>query len=87
MGNVIKDRRDPFVVTYLERGTNHPDIGEEQTVTFSLVDWQGELEPRKDQVVILGDVHEFRNGWRALTARPVTLKNTENRKVKRYDRQ
>lgn len=42
-------------------------------VTFSMRDWKGSEPPRLGQVVLLENLNLFRGGWRALSARPVTL--------------
>lgn len=65
------DRR--FAVTYLDPGTVHPEIGKGESITFSLTDWKGDTEPRKEQVVLLEGVQLFAKGWRAVSARPIGL--------------
>lgn len=67
---VTKGQRS-YVVTFL--AYDHPRIGLKETITFSINDWQGELEPRKSQKVLLSSIQAFENGWRALSARPIEL--------------
>lgn len=43
------------------------------TITFSIAVWEGDQEPRKNQIVLLYGVQKFRGGWRAQRATPVQL--------------
>ena len=60
-----------FAVAYPSRDGQFVPSG--TTITFSLSEWEGEREPRRGQVVLLGDVEKFAKGWRARRARPVQL--------------
>ena len=72
------DRR--FAVAYLEPGTTHPRIQSGESITFSLTDWRGDVDPRKGQVVMLESVQRFAHGWRALCARPISLEPQATRR-------
>ncbi len=73
VGKVRDNGKGVFAVAYLQNGETHPNISAGESITFSLDDWGGRLQPRVGQVVLLGDVQCFAKGWRALSARPVTL--------------
>jgi len=73
VGKVRGDGKFRFVIAYLEKGVTLPGIGEGESITFSLSDWQGDQEPRKEQVVLLEGVQLFQKGWRATLARPIVL--------------
>lgn len=45
----------------------------EDTITFSLDNWEGKGLPGKGQIVNLSGVTKFRRGWRAGTALPVRV--------------
>ena len=47
------------------------------TITFSMSEWKDRFEPRRGQVVLLGDVEKFAKGWRARRARPIRLNSKE----------
>lgn len=47
-----------------------PPLSTDTSITFSLADWRGDQDPRKQQVVKLANVSRFRRGWRALVAEP-----------------
>lgn len=73
VGKVRGEGDARFVVTYLEPNSPHSvGILRGESITFSLRDWKGDGEPRKDQIVILEEVQPFRKGWRALSARPAS---------------
>jgi hypothetical protein len=78
VGRIVGQAPRGFAVTYLQPMDQHPDISCEDTVTFSLTDWEGEDGPQKEQVVILDDVQLFRKGWRARSARPIMLSNKKS---------
>ena len=80
VGKVRGDGKFRFAIVYLEKGVILPGIKEGESITFSLSDWQGEIEPQKEQVVLLDDVRLFMRGWRAHSARPITLEPQATRK-------
>lgn len=45
----------------------------DESITFSLKDWSGARRPLRGQTVVLSSIEQFHNGWRARSARPVTL--------------
>ena len=53
----------PYVVTYI--GTDPVPV------TFEMSAWLDERAPENGQVVVLTGVRKFREGWRAVSARPV----------------
>ena len=44
------------------------------TVTFSLQVWEGNIEPKSEQIVLLSGVERFARGWRAQKAEPISLR-------------
>ncbi len=80
VGKVRGEGQHRFAIAYLEKGATHPTISQRESITFSLTDWQGEREPRKEQVVLLEGVQLFARGWRAIVARPITLESQATRK-------
>ncbi len=78
VASVHDDGNDGFVSVSLR--TSVAGVPEGTHITFSLKDWRGDNLPRKGQMVDLGDVSLFEKGWRALSARPIQLKRTENQK-------
>lgn len=80
IGKVRDSGEQRFAIAYLEKGATLPGIGEGESITFSLSDWQGEQEPRKEQVVLLEGVQLFAKGWRAISARPIILEPQATRK-------
>lgn len=80
VGKVRGEGQNRFAVTYLDRDTTHPGISQGESITFSLADWHGDSEPRKEQVVELLGVQLFVKGWRATSARPITLQPQATRK-------
>lgn len=43
------------------------------SITFTLVNWCGDGDPSPGQVVVLQNVQLYERGWRAASARPITL--------------
>ncbi len=43
------------------------------TVTVTLTNWLGDLEPQHGQQVLMSGLQKFAKGWRATKARPITL--------------
>lgn len=80
VGKVRDAGEQRFVVAYLEKGVTLPGIANGESITFSLCDWQGAQEPRKEQVVLLQGVQLFQKGWRATSARPIVLEPQATRK-------
>lgn len=63
-----------FAVTYPSDTSLFP---QGTTITFSLEEWEGDLLPKKGQVVILVNLERFVKGWRARSARPVGYSKKE----------
>lgn len=66
-----------FASTFLEDAVGR--IPEGTHITFSLVDWQSDVLPRKGQLVTLERVTLFEKGWRALRARPIRIEGERQR--------
>ena len=62
-----------------EKGPLAESLPEGTRITFSLDDWEGDRDPRFDQMVELEGVQLFRQGWRASKARPITPVANHNR--------
>lgn len=62
--------QDDYVVAYPLADCG--DLTRNDSVTFSLSEWQGRTEPQSGQIVELIDTALYRRGWRAFGARPVT---------------
>ncbi len=68
---IVKVRElEGYVVAYPL--TDHGDLTRNDSVTFSLSEWQGEWEPDYGQVVELIGTELYMRGWRAVCARPIT---------------
>lgn len=59
------------------------DLTVDDSVTFSLSDWQGRFEPESGQVVELLDTALYSRGWRAKHARPVVPTQQPKQKAER----
>jgi hypothetical protein len=71
VGDVCGRGKNRYVVAYPEEGGIL--LPEGATITFSLSDWEGKHEPLNGQVVLLQDVQQFKKGWRARCAKPISL--------------
>lgn len=73
--------QDDYVVAYplADRG----DLTRNDSVTFSLSEWQGRTEPQCGQIVELIDTALYRRGWRAFSARPVTPQSSNQQIARR----
>ncbi len=67
VGKVRGEGENKFAVTYPCAPVPLP-FKQGETITFSLSDWTGNMEPRTGQRVILSELHPFLRGWRALKA-------------------
>lgn len=61
------------------------DLTRNDSVTFSLSEWQGKTEPQYGQVVELIDTELYLRGWRADAARPVKPQSS-NKQIKQQAR-
>lgn len=69
---VTKDRH-PFAYSTVRSVPEGSLLTAGTSVTFSLImAWEGKHDPLKGQVVVLSEVEEFKRGWRARVARPVS---------------
>src|SRR6185369_4785376 len=74
VGSVIdRESKYGYVVTFLQHEGSVPGVEAGESITFSLVDWQGPDPPRNEQMVELYGVRRFRRGLRAGRACPVGL--------------
>jgi len=65
-------KHNRFAVTRLTPNSPRPtQFAEDETITFSLIDWSGERSPQKGQLVRLSRIEKFSGGWRARLARPI----------------
>lgn len=67
--------RKPFVVAYPDDSDLRFKRG--ASITFALCKWNGEEDPRPGQMAELGGIEQFMRGWRASSARPVTLDDSK----------
>lgn len=63
----------PYIVTLTYDEEYFPN---RISVTFSPGAWDGRYPPEVSQMVILTGIQAFRGGWRAQSARPVSLSET-----------
>ena len=69
---VVRDgQKVPYVVTRPEKADLLPEGS--KSITFAVKDWSGRQKPLHGQTVVLSNIEQFHNGWRARSARPVTL--------------
>lgn len=75
VGQICGEGSKRFAVTYPEEGSAPKELCS-KTVTFSLNRnvWNDDLEPEQGQIVVLDNLRLFERGWRAGSARPITLK-------------
>jgi hypothetical protein len=71
----LVDGSKPFAVTYPVRESVSKELPAHMSITFSLKDWEGTTPVRFGQMVELMEVTKFVKGWRAASARPVTIRN------------
>lgn len=64
-------KKPGYVVTYPTH--DMPEIRKEESITFSLDQWQGPGPPQVGQIAFLKGVQNFVGGWRATEARPSLL--------------
>lgn len=69
---IKKNPKKPYVVCKTTDEPIHPSkLPKGEAVTFSLSAYQGDHEPKQGQLVSLGDIEKFSQGWRAQTATPI----------------
>lgn len=68
VADVCGDNGNRYAIAY--PNPEQSFLYKEENITFSLSDWLGSQEPRKAQIVILSELHQFVRGWRALRASP-----------------
>lgn len=71
---VISEEAVQYFVAFPISDHSH-GVSTSTSITCSLVNWHGNSLPIKNQMVLLGEVQKFSNGWRARTARPIQLSN------------
>lgn len=76
VSSVLRD----YAVTYPKDASLLP---EGENITFSLSHWQDDPKPVKGQVVLLSGIVRFSKGWRASSARPMTLPPRQKTKERR----
>lgn len=84
VSNVLGHGRDRYAVTHPEKELSSLSKGE--TITFSLMDWDGSKEPLKGQIVVLSEIEKFARGWRARQARPVIFSEEGEAEKKKGER-
>lgn len=75
--------QDDYVVAYPLADCG--DLTRNDSVTFSLSQWQGRRDPQHGQVVELLDTSLYMRGWRAESARPV-IPRSSNQQIKQQAR-
>jgi hypothetical protein len=86
ISKVCGQGQERYVVTYLKDYSQAPEVPVNDTVTFSIDAWEGQVEPEVNQVVVFPDgLQEYSRGWRALKAKPSQsgVKQKATRKQKR----
>lgn len=71
---------DTYAVAYPTEAVG--DLTVNDSVTFSLDDWQGSVEPQTSQIVILVHTMLYARGWRAREAYPITPRTSAKGEVK-----
>jgi hypothetical protein len=64
--------RNRYAVTFPQGNAgNGTGVKEGDSVTFSIAAWRGSTPPKRNQVVRLETIQEFKGGWRAEEAHPI----------------
>ncbi len=69
VGKIVNRKQGSYLVAYPKKRVSYGSIA----ITCSLKNWRDTRSPEKGQVILLANVREFVNGWRASHAKPKKL--------------